>query len=148
MVNEPIVFELFYHFGLTEDWHHPEGYYSFVQGLYGNPNKWYIIAWPGCAWDGASKYPDYKWMMAPSLRHDILHWAIKRGIIDTIYNDVIDLELYQAILTGEEPIPWRQGGNSKTVRKVRAKIICRATHTADEKLDPDTPDIEWRKVKL
>lgn len=146
VTGSPIVFELYYDYGFTEDWHHPDGYYSVMQGLYGDPTKWYVVAWPGCAWDGASLYPDFRWMMMPSLRHDILHWLIKRGLIPEIYNDVIDLELYQAILNGKEPIPLRQGGNSKFVRKLRAKAVCRATHLADEKLDASGPDIQWKRV--
>lgn len=141
-VTEFFVYPLRYTYGLKEDWTHPNGWY----GVTRQHGQWFLWAAVGCAWDGATKYPDYSWMMAPSLVHDILHWLIKRGVISTIYNDVIDLELKVAILNGKEPIPWWQGGNSKLTRKVRAYIILRGTNIANEKLDPDTPDVEQRSV--
>jgi hypothetical protein len=143
-ITSTFIYKLRYSYGLTEDFHHPKGWYSVVKGEDG---AWYLIAHVGCAWDGATLYFDYLWMMVPSLVHDILHWLIKRGVIHEIYNDVIDLELEQAIIHGKEPIPWRQGGNSKIVRRLRAKIILRGTNLADEKtLTGDFNDIKIERV--
>jgi|GEM_PF-5394460 len=139
-VTVEFVYKLEYEYGLVEDFHHPLGYYSVVWWK----GSWYVIAHIGCAWDGATLYPDYAWMMVPSLVHDILLWLTGRGIIREIYNDVIDLELYLAIINGKEPIPWRQGGNSKIVRKIRASIVLRGVNTADTKAmtGKDIVDIE------
>jgi hypothetical protein len=146
VTEEAVAFMCKYDYGLPNgfSWLHPHGYY----GVSVADGTTYLVAFVGCAWDGATKYPDFLWMMAPSLKHDILHWLIKRGIIEEHYNDVIDLELYYAILEGKEPIPLRQGGNSKFVRKLRAHLILRATNTADEVTDTSTADIEVRKVKI
>lgn len=144
VVDNHFIYRLQFDYGLTESYYHPDGWYAIVKDSEGH---WYIIAYIGCAWDGATKYPDFLWMMVPSLVHDILHWLIKRGIIAEIYNDVIDMELELAVINGKEPIPWHQGGNSKTVRKIRARIIRRATNTADEVTDTSTADIKHRKVR-
>lgn len=145
VTDNHFIYELQYEYGITEEFHHPLGYYSVMKNSRG---KWCVIAYIGCTWDGATKYPDFLWMMFPSLVHDILHWLIKRGVIHVRYNDVIDLELEQMIIHGGQPIPWYQGGNSNTVRRIRAKLILRATNTADEKLDLETSDIEIRSVKV
>jgi hypothetical protein len=142
-VTVTFVHKLRYSYGLTEDYSHPDGWYSVIKG---DDGEWYLIAHIGCAWDGATLYPDYAWMIIPSLIHDILHWLIKRGVIHEIYNDVIDMELQLAIIHGKEPIPWRQGGNSKLVRRIRAKIILLGTHTADEKKLIGKSDVQIRKV--
>lgn len=131
-------------FGLKENWDHPDGYYSF-RLIYG---EWYVIAWKGCTWDGATMYPDYKWMLAPSLRHDLILYGIARGVISEVYNDVADLELRYAIINGEEPIPWFQGGNSKTVRRLHAYKIMRGTNLAYTRTNLGAPDVPRKKVKI
>lgn len=147
VTGAPVVFKLHYQFGIKEDWNHPEGWYSVREGIYGDPGNWYIIAWPGCAYDGVTKYPDYDWLLPHAMRHDILHWLIKRGVIREKYNDVIDLELERSIVMGKEPIPWRQGGNSKLVRKIRAKFILRGTNLANER-GSSAPDIKTKRLLI
>lgn len=145
VVSNHFYYRLAYDYGIKEDYHHPEGWYSVIR----QDGAWYVVAYVGCAWDGATKYPDYLWMMAPSLVHDILHWLIKRGVIAEHYNDVIDLELHHAIVHGKEPIPLLQGGNSEIVRKIRAWIILRGTNTADEKtISASSNDLPIRSVKV
>lgn len=141
-VTEILVFKLVYHYGITEDWDHPRGWYSIVE----RDDGCYLIVYGGCAWDGATLYPDYAWMIVPSLVHDVLLYLVARGVIDERYNDVIDSELYWAIIDGKEPIPLLQGGNSKFVRKLRAKIVLRGVNTADTKNQSKTEDIKHRRV--
>lgn len=47
----------------------------------------------GCCWDGPTWFPDFEWMMKPSLIHDVLHWLIANGTIPEEQNDLIDEEL-------------------------------------------------------
>lgn len=149
VVGKPVAFRLRYEYGFKEDWHHPDGWYSvmLLKDAWGDED-WHVVAWRGCAWDGATKYPDFKWMIGPSLLHDILHWLIKRGIIAEHYNDVIDLELKEAIIHGKEPIPWYQGGNSMAVRKLRAHLVLRGTNLADEKKVIGATDMKHKEVLL
>lgn len=58
---------------------------------------WYLIAKQGCGWDGATWFPDYKWIMQASLAHDILHWLIARGIIPEEENALIDDEMIEVL---------------------------------------------------
>lgn len=82
-------------------------------------------------WDGATHYPDWKFMMMPSAKHDVLHWLIMHGIIPEGMNNMIDKELEDSILQSYTPIPWNEGG--LIPKKVRARMIRRATNTANEK---------------
>lgn len=83
--------------------------------------------------------PDHDFMMAPSLIHDILHWLIRRNIIDEDKNDIIDYELERAINYYNVSPPAWQGGNLFGLKKWRAKWIRRATHTCDEKAGSKMP---------
>lgn len=89
----------------------------------------FIGAHVGCGWDGATKFPDYDWIMEGSLGHDILHWLIADGIVPEDQNDLIDAELEQIILA-RAPIP-RIGG--MWMLKYHARKVRRATGLVDEK---------------
>ena len=144
VVGHHFIYKLRFDYRLKEDYYHPDGWYGVFRGM---DRCWYVIAYIGCAWDGATKYPDFLWMMVPSLVHDILHWLIKRGIIGERFNDLIDMELEYAVVHGKQPIPLRQGGNSKFTRTVRARIIRIGANTADEVFDTTTEDVRHRKVR-
>lgn len=58
---------------------------------------WYIVAKIGCAWDGATFFPDFKWIMQASLGHDILLWLIAKGVIAESKNDLVDDEIKHII---------------------------------------------------
>jgi hypothetical protein len=131
---EDFVYELELDYGLTEDFHHPLRYYSVVK----KGNSWFIIVRKGCCWDGATMYFDWKWMMYPSLVHDVLHWLIKRGVIDEIYNDRIDEELRLMVLGTRTRVPFR---------KIRARAIQKATHLANEKRKKGT-DFPIKRIQI
>ena len=92
---------------------------------------WYLYVKPGCGWDGASMYFDYRWIMYPSLVHDILHWLIAKGVLPEEANDLIDKELGDCIRYSKEPIKWIHGGNIS--RPLRASLVVAGTKLIDEK---------------
>lgn len=134
--------KLVFDYGLEEGFEHPSGYYSLKEDSSGN---WWLIAHVGCAWDGVTGYFDKKWMMGPSLVHDILHWLTRRGIIEEKFNGLIDREFERAIIDGKEPISFFGGGNSKWNRKRRAKYAYNSVRFIDEKRS-EKPDIRLRKI--
>ena len=140
-LGEDFYYKIHFSYGTEYEYHHPTGYYSMVQ----HKHEWWIRARKGCCWDGATKYPDYQWMLYPSLIHDILHWMIKRGVIEERYNFLIDRELEYMVRTSKTPIPWWQGGNK--TRPIRAYIIRRATNTSDEKRS-DAKDFKEIRIPI
>ncbi len=133
---KPFYYKLHFHYGAEYEYLHPESYYALKKDSHGS---WWIVVYAGCCWDGATKYPDYKWMKYPSLIHDVLHWLIKRGAIEERCNDLIDRELQHMILNTRVKIPWWQGG--EITKRLRAALIRRATGLANEKAaqGTDTP---------
>lgn len=87
------------------------------------PDGW-LTAYKGCCWDGPTWFPDFRWMMKPSLIHDCLHWLIAKGVIGEWANDLIDSELAYWI--------EKQKGNS-LLYKIRARYVKRATMKVDQK---------------
>lgn len=88
----------------------------------------WLLLMGGYMWDGATKFPDFSWMMAPSAIHDALHQAIQVGAIPEYQNDMIDTELALAI----EGVPagkWAM----KQMLKFRSSYVRRATNLVDEK---------------
>ncbi len=77
---------------------------------------WYIVAKIGCAWDGATFFPDFKWIMQGSLGHDVLLWLIAKGIISESKNDLADKEIFHIIMS-------RAKFYSQTVLKLLANIV-------------------------
>ena len=134
--KELLMYPLFYDYGLQKDFIHPDGYYAVIKD---HDGCWWLLIFPECCWDGATFYWDYQWMMLASLVHDILHWLIKRGIIDEKYNFLIDKELQHLVLTSNIKIPWYQGGEMS--KPFRAWIIKTGTALANEKRAnaPDLP---------
>lgn len=51
----------------------------------------------GYAWDGASWFPDFWWMIVPSAIHDALYQLIREGLLPPTWREDADLELYRAI---------------------------------------------------
>jgi len=106
--------------------------YSFSTAWYGvdkaNRRLW---ANPGMAWDGATMFPDFNWILESSLWHDILHFLIAKGAIREDQNHAIDRELARAIqLLGG---PESRGRIADTLLKIRSGYVRRATHLADQK---------------
>ena len=128
----PIVHRLRYDYGLQESWVHPEGYYGVVED---DTGQWFLVFFPGCCWNGATLYFDWRFMQYPSLVHDGLHWLIARGIIDEKYNDIIDMELGYLVRISNQKIKWWQGG--ELTRVIRAKMVEHATHLVNEKRQAD-----------
>jgi hypothetical protein len=83
----------------------------------------------GCTWDGPTSFPDFKWIMLPSLVHDILHDLIGRGIISVDANDLIDSELEYWISKGK-------GWNP--LYKFRGWYVEKATNTVNQRLGIST----------
>lgn len=91
----------------------------------------YVTIYRGCCWDGPTWFPDVKWMMVPSLIHDVLHWLIARGVIEESDNDLIDAELGHWIVKEAEKV------NATSLRlniyKFRAWYVRKATNLVDQK---------------
>lgn len=89
-------------------------------------DSWWLVAKPGCAWDGATWFPDFDWIMQASLGHDILHWLIAKGVIPEYQNDMIDTEMTHIIdqrakrpgLMGDQMIALRKFYIERAVNKV------------------------------
>lgn len=96
-----------------------------------------IGAYTGCAWDGATCFPNFDWIMEGSLGHDILHWLIAKGIIPERENNLIDKEL-EAIINERAPLP-RFGG--RALLKFRAGYTRLGTHLVDQKFGQEKPVI-------
>lgn len=100
-----------------------------------------IGAYTGCAWDGATWFPDFNWIIEGSLGHDLLHWMIAKGIIPENQNDLIDREL-QEIIQARAPLP-KLLPKSVAVRllKARAWYVRKGTNLVDQKLGDEKPVI-------
>ena len=59
---------------------------------------------------------------------------------------MIDLELEDSILNSKTPIPWRQGGFIP--KKLRARMIRRATNTCNEKLNKQGKEHYSRTIPI
>tara|TARA_R110000772_G_scaffold217958_1_gene328554 strand:- start:548 stop:958 length:411 start_codon:yes stop_codon:yes gene_type:complete len=94
------------------------GYYQAYSG-----GKIRILA--GCCWDGPTWFPDFKWMMKPSLIHDVLHWLIAQGVIPESDNDKIDAELALWIKEGK--------GKDSKLFNFRAWYVRKATNMVNQK---------------
>ena len=68
---------------------------------------WYIVAHPGCVWDYATGWFDFDYIKEASLGHDILHWLIALGIIETRFNPAIDREFYELLRQRGSLSHWR-----------------------------------------
>ena len=106
--------------------------YDYVTPWYGvdkrNRMLWANV---GMAWDGATLFPDFDWILEASLWHDILHYLIGQGAIREDQNHAIDRELARAIqLLGG---PESRGRVADTLLKIRAGYVRRATHLAKQK---------------
>lgn len=84
-----------------------------------------LTVYKGCCWDGPTWFPDFKWMMRPSLIHDVLHWLIAKEVIPFHQNDLIDKELADWI---EEENGW------PLLMKGRGLYTKRATNLIDQKI--------------
>lgn len=136
-----IRFKKGYKYQLTSPWRWKlRGNFTIVSD-YRNQYYWIskerreIGAYVGCAWDGASGFPDFDWIMEASLGHDILHWLIEKGIIPESENDQIDAELAEII---------RERGRSRIpdwLLRFRAWYVQKATNLVDGKLGKSKPEI-------
>lgn len=85
------------------------------------PDGWYLIGKVGCAWDFATKFIAFDWVIEASLGHDILHWLIAKGILPEACNDLIDHELAEiAKVRGKAP-RWRRWYIEKATNLVNEK---------------------------
>lgn len=117
-VHQSFKIKLRYNFRIKEDF--KSRYYSVTK-------EGELTVHPGCCWDGPTWFPDVKWMMRPSLIHDILHWLIAKGVIHERYNDLIDKELGYWILQDDRASKWH------TIFKLRAGYVRWATGFVDQK---------------
>lgn len=83
-----------------------------------------LVAYRGCCWDGATWFPDFEWMMIPSLIHDILHWLIAKGVIPESENDLIDKEL----------VSWVAPNSNRLKVLAARRLIKRATNLVDQRV--------------
>lgn len=118
---------------VTKDYHCL--YFSIVRDRWGD--LWLIIRQSYC-WDGATKFFDFPWIMAPSAIHDALHQAIHAGVIPENENDLIDSELEHAI-EGNRGKRW--------ALKVRGFYCRRATNWVNEKAGSEIAPIELPLLK-
>lgn len=103
--------------------HCKKAYRGRYYALQKRADGWWVIAFAGCAWDFATKFPDFNWIKEPSLWHDIFHWLIAKGAISTQGNDVIDRILADDCA---ERSP-------KILAPIRAYYIRKATNIVDQK---------------
>lgn len=104
-----ITFRRGFKYQLEADWHWKlKGDFTIARNYH---NRYYWVstdghlgAFAGCAWDGATFFPDYRWILEGSLGHDLLHWLIAKGIIPESQNDLIDKELAE-IIKARAPLP-------------------------------------------
>jgi hypothetical protein len=107
-------------------------YYNRFFAIERGPGGGVVTAFPGCGWDGATWFPDFKWVMLPSLKHDILHWGIAEGVIPTSQNAAIDREI-EASIRHEAPSPWTANA------AVWGRIVRRGTNLAAQERGPSRP---------
>lgn len=91
---------------------------------------WWMVAFAGCAVDWATKFPDFWWILEPSLWHDLGHWLIAKGCIATKANDIIDKilgqDVYEKSKTG--------GLYARLMASTRRRYIEKATNIVDQEL--------------
>jgi hypothetical protein len=99
----------------------------------------------GFAWDGASCFPDFNWILESSLWHDVLHLLIAQGVIPVSENNKIDEELARAIrlLGGAES----DGRIADTLLKIRSGYVQRATNLVHQKVVQARPVYELNQGK-
>jgi hypothetical protein len=117
---------------------------SFVGRFYGvNKDTRTLYVNAGFAWDGATHFPDFNWILEASLWHDVLHLLIAKGVIPTTENNKIDLELAYAIrrLGG----PESRGKLADTLLKIRSKYVQKATNLVHQEVTVARPVYELNK---
>jgi hypothetical protein len=115
--------------------------YSYATRWYGIDKDTRLVwAEMGCGWDGATMFPDFNWILEPSLRHDVLLWLIAAGAIPESENHLIDRELrhYIRLIGG----PESRGRIKDLTLKVRSRYVNRATNLANTKFGQVTPIYE------
>lgn len=70
---------------------------------------WWLRLAKGFQWNGANAYPDWKYILIPSARHDVGHWLIEHGILPFSANSLIDKQLQEDVLHSKTPMAWWQG---------------------------------------
>jgi hypothetical protein len=106
---------------------------------YSYSTRWYGVdkdtrtAWAeeGCAWDGATMFPDFNWILESSLRHDVHLWLLAAGAIHEKYNDAIDKALAADVkkLGG----PEGRGKLKDKLTSFRAWYVRKGTNLANTK---------------
>lgn len=115
--TEYFVWKLVNKFDIKED---------YQNRYYGITKSGYYFKKPGCCWNGADLFPDFKWIMPGSGVHDGLLWLVAKGIIPESQNNLIDAELGEVIKATLK-------GKTKLVRfviKARAWYVKIGTHLA------------------
>lgn len=142
-----IHFKKGYKYQLTAGWHWGLKHKFTIKSDYRNRYYWVsakrneIGAYIGCAWDGATWFPDTDWIMEGSLGHDILCWLIEKGIIPEEENDLIDKEL-EVIIQERAPVPkWLQNRWGLYLLQFRAWYVRKGTHLANSRLGQSKPVI-------
>ena len=118
--------------------------HSFDSKFYGvDKDQRVLYAKEGFAWDGATMFPDFDWILEASLWHDVLHLLIAQGIIPTSENNKIDEELARAIrkLGGDES----RGRVADILLKIRSGYVFRATNLVHQKVVQARPVYELRQ---
>jgi hypothetical protein len=97
----------------------------------------------GFAWDGATMFPDFDWILEASLWHDVLHLLIAQGVIPTSENNKIDEELARAIrkFGGDES----RGRIADTMLKIRSGYVRHATNLVHQQVTQARPVYEMRQ---
>lgn len=114
-LENPLYYKLHFDYNVKEDY---QGDYYVI-----TKSGWLILL-AGYCWNGATKFPDFKWILPGSAIHDALHQCINEGIISTEYNDLIDEELAKAI----KGFP-----GASALMKLRAFYVRKGTNLVDEK---------------
>ena len=117
---------------------------DYENDYYGITTDGWLHAFKGCAWDGATGFPDFDWIMEASLGHDILHWLIAKGIIPESENDLIDRELESIIRAyhRRRPETWWTRSTDKLQRRLamfRGWYVRKATNLVDQKRGQEKP---------
>lgn len=120
--------------------------HSFDSKFYGvDKDQRVLWAKAGFAWDGATNFLDFNWILEASLWHDVLHLLIAQGVIPTSENNKIDEELARAIrlLGGSES----DGRVADTLLKLRSSYVRRATNLVHQKVVEARPVYELKQGK-
>lgn len=114
-----LAYKLRYDYGLKQD---------FQTEWYNITTDNWLLLFPGYAWDGATKFPDFNWILTPSAIHDALHCAIRDGAIPESMNNLIDDELQDAITGNPASKSIKRG-----LLKLRGWYVGTATHLVNQK---------------